>query len=211
MRRFALASLALCLAEPASAEVVARSDNGFVIRHVAEVTASPEDAWKQLVVPADWWNGVHTFSGDAKNLSLDPRAGGCFCEVLPGAKEEWGEKGWLHPRGGVEHMRVVFVEQEKALRMTGALGPLQSEALTGTLTITLKPIDGGTRLTWEYVVGGFMRYKPEQIVPAVDKVIGEQLTRLAEKLGPKEPSVEAPAPKPPGEEPKPQPGMEIGR
>ncbi|HEX8056816.1 MAG TPA: SRPBCC family protein [Novosphingobium sp.] len=206
MRRFALAALELCLAAPAGAEVIARSDSGFVVRHVAEVTASPEDAWKQLVVPADWWNGAHSFSGDAKNLSLDARAGGCFCEVLPGE----GEKGWLHPRGGVEHMRVVFVDQDKALRMTGALGPLQSEALQGTLTITLKPIDGGTRLTWEYVVGGFMRYKPEQIVPAVDKVIGEQLTRLAEKLGLKA-SAEAPAPKPPGEEPKPQPGMESGR
>lgn len=207
MRRFAIAFLALLLAVPGQAEVIARSDNGFVTRHVTEVTASPEEAWKQLLDPAAWWNGEHSFSGDAKNLSLDARAGGCFCETLPGE----GEKGWLHPRGGVEHMRVVFVDQDKALRMTGALGPLQSEALQGTLTITLKPIDGGTRLTWEYVVGGFMRYKPEQIVPAVDKVIGEQLTRLAEKLGPKEPSVEAPAPKPPGEEPKPQPGMEIGR
>jgi hypothetical protein len=198
----------LVIATPASAEVIARTDNGFVVRDVAEVIASPEEAWKQLVAPADWWNGVHTFSGDAKNLSLDPRAGGCFCEVLPGE----GEKGWLHPRGGVEHMRVVFVEQGKALRMTGALGPLQSEALLGTLTVTLKPLDRGTRLTWEYVVGGYMRYKPEQIVPAVDKVIGEQLTRLAEKLGPRTPSVEPPlAPKPPGEEPKPQPGMESGR
>lgn len=208
MRRFAVALLMLVIATPASAEVIARTDNGFAVRHVAEVSASPEEAWKQLVAPADWWNGVHTFSGDAKNLSLDPRAGGCFCEVLPGE----GEKGWPHPRGGVEHMRVVFVEQGKALRMTGALGPLQSEALLGTLTVTLKPIDGGTRLTWEYVVGGYMRYKPEQIVPAVDKVIGEQLTRLAEKLGPRTPSAERPiAPKPPGEEPKPQPGMESGR
>jgi hypothetical protein len=85
--------------------------------------------------------------------------------------------------------------------MTGALGPLQSEAVQATLTITLKPIDGGTRLTWEYVVGGFMRYKQEQIAPAVDKVIGEQLNRLAEKLGPKAPSTD----------PKPQPGMESGR
>jgi carbon monoxide dehydrogenase subunit G len=212
MRRLATALLVL-LAGPlasgrAEAEVVARSDNGFVVRHVAEVTASAEDAWKVLIDPAAWWNGVHSFSGDAKNLSIDPRAGGCFCEVLPGE----GEKGWLHPRGGVEHMRVIFVDQGKALRMAGALGPLQSEALQGTLTVTLKPVDGGSRLTWEYVVGGYMRYKPEQIAPAVDKVIGEQLARLAEKLGPRTPSVEAsPASKPTGDEPKPRPGMESGR
>ena len=124
--------------------------------------------------------------------------------MLPGE----GEKGWLNPRGGVEHMRVIFVDKGKALRMVGALGPLQSEAVQGTLTVTLKPVDGGTRLTWEYAVGGYMRYKPEQIVPAVDKVIGEQLGRLADRLG-----LKAPAPdlKPPGDEPKPQPGMESGR
>lgn len=206
MHRFAFAALAL-IAAPAQAEIVARSDSGFVIRHVAEVTASPEDAWKQLVAPADWWNAEHSFSGDASNLSLDPRAGGCFCEALPGE----GEKGWLNPRGGVEHMRVVLVERNKALRMVGALGPLQSEALAATLTITLKPVDGGTRLTWEYVVGGFMRYKPEQIVPAVDRVIGEQISRLADKLGRKTPAGPSAAPKPPAEAPRPQPGMESGR
>ena len=75
----------------------------------------------------------------------------------------------------------------------------------------LKPIDGGTRLTWEYVVGGFMRYKPEQIVPAVDKVIGDQLVRLADKLGPKAPAPDASVPKPPSEEPRPAPGIESGR
>lgn len=207
MRRFALAALAL-IAAPVQAEVVVRTDAGFVIRHVAEVTASPEGAWKQLVAPADWWNAEHSFSGEVSNLSLDPRAGGCFCEALPGE----GEKGWLNPRGGVEHMRVVFAERNKALRMSGALGPLQSEALAATLTVALKPIDGGTRLTWEYVVGGFMRYKPEQIVPAVDRVIGEQASRLADKLGRKA-SAEAPpeTPKPPVEAPKPPPGMESGR
>ncbi|MBW8754016.1 MAG: SRPBCC domain-containing protein [Sphingomonadales bacterium] len=199
--RFALAALALVLTTPVRADVIAHSDSGFVVRHVAEVTASAEDAWKVLVDPASWWNGEHTFSGDARNLTLDPRPGGCFCEVLPGEAESAAGKGRLPPRDGVEHMRVVFVERNKALRMAGALGPLQSEALQGTLTITLKPVDGGTRLTWEYVVGGYMRYKPEQIVPAVDKVIGEQLTGLAEKLGPKVTAAE----------PKPEPGMESGR
>jgi hypothetical protein len=195
MRRLAVAALALFLAAPAQAEIVSRADTGLVVRQVAEVTASPEDSWKAMVTPADWWSGEHSFSGDAGNLSIVPRIGGCFCEVLP------GEEGAKAPRGGVEHMRVVFVEQNKALRLVGALGPLQSEAVQGTLTMTLKPIDGGTRITWEYVVGGYMRYKPDQIVPAVDKVIGEQLTRLADKLGAKAPA----------ENPEPKPGMESGR
>ena len=200
MRYLPLAALALLLGSPigspARAEVVARADNGFTVRHVAEVTAAPEDAWNALITPADWWNPEHSFSGDAKNLSITPRPGGCFCEVLP------GEEGAKAPRGGVEHMRVVFVEQNKALRMVGGLGPLQSEAVQGVMTITLKPLDGGgTRLTWEYVVAGYMRYKSEQIAPAVDKVIGEQLTRLAEKLGTKAPEGEL----------QPEAGMESGR
>jgi hypothetical protein len=197
MRSFVIAAVALVLAAPSQAEIAARTENGFAVHQVADVSASPEDAWKVLIEPAGWWNGEHSFSGDAKNLTIDPRAGGCFCEVLPGE----GESGFLHPRGGVEHMRVVFAERNKALRMTGALGPLQSEAVLGTLTITLKAVDGGTRITWDYVIAGYMRYKQEQIAPAVDKVIGEQLKRLADKLGPKAPSAQL----------TPAPGMEPGR
>jgi hypothetical protein len=80
-------------------------------------------------------------------------------------------------------MRVVYAEPGKALRMVGSLGPLQSEALTGTLTITLKPAAAGTRLAFEYVVGGYMRYKTDEIAPAVDNVLAEQLGRLAASLG----------------------------
>ena len=82
-------------------------------------------------------------------------------------------------------MRVIYAEQGKALRMSGALGPLQADALTGTLTIALKPIDGGTRIMWEYVVGGYMRQWTGQTAPTVDKVLEEQVSRLAANLGPK--------------------------
>ena len=93
-------------------------------------------------------------------------------------------------------MRVINAEQPRVLRMSGALGPLQSEAVQGTLTIVLKPVDGGTRIMWEYVVGGYMRLKTEQIAPLVDVVLGEQVSRLAARLGPKA----APAqPRPPVE------------
>ena len=56
-------------------------------------------------------------------------------------------------------------------------------ALTGTLTITLKPGGAGTRIVMEYVVGGYMRYKSDEIAPAVDKVLAEQLAGLAASLG----------------------------
>lgn len=163
---------------PAAAEVVASSDSGFVVRQATEVAASAEESWAQLVKPADWWNGRHSYSGDAANLSLDALAGGCFCEVLLSQQSPRAE-----PRGSVEHMRVVYAEQPRVLRLSGALGPLQSEAVNGTLTIALKPVDGGTRIMWEYVVGGYMRPKIAEIGAAVDALLGEQMVRFAAKLG----------------------------
>lgn len=176
---FLLAGAALAAPEFAQAEVMAQGDGGFVVREVVEVPAAVPDAWRTLVKPAAWWSDEHTFSGSAANLTLDPVTGGCFCEKLAPAKEA-GAGG---APGGVQHMRVVYVEPGRALRMTGALGPLQSEALLGTMTVTLKTAGRGTRILIEYVVGGYMRFKPEQIAPAVDRMLGQQLRNLAGKLG----------------------------
>lgn len=176
---FLAAALALptmvAIAQPARAEVMARDERGFVIRQTVEVKAPVADVWRTLVKPATWWSSEHTFSGEAFNLTLDPVPGGCFCEKLAGARDA--------TPGGVQHMRVVYVEPGRALRLTGALGPLQSEALLGTLTVTLKASDRGTRILFEYVVGGYMRYRTEQIAPAVDRMFAQQATRLADKLG----------------------------
>jgi hypothetical protein len=192
-----LIALAL-IAAPAQAEVVASSDAGFVIRRAADVTAGADAVWAELLKPSEWWNGKHTYSGNAGNLSIEPLAGGCFCEVLPSAVSPRAA-----PRGSVEHMRVIYVEEPRALRLSGGLGPLQAEAAQGTLTIALKALDGGgTRIMWEYVVGGYLRQKPDAIAPSVDAVIGEQVTRLAAKLGPKA----APAPAPSHAQPDAVPG-----
>ena len=131
----------LALASPVRAEVTAQDSPGFVSRNAVVVAGTPAAVWKRLVAPAGWWSSDHTFSGDAANLTLDPVAGGCFCERLPAAEEAPAKPGAPRPpaRGGVEHMRVVFVDHAKALRLVGALGPLQSEAVNATLTITLKP------------------------------------------------------------------------
>ena len=179
-----IATLAALLAQPASAEVVASSEAGFVIRQTAEVPADLAASWQALIAPQNWWNKAHTFSGDPANLYLDAQGGGCFCEKLPLKEGAPGTRG-----GSVAHMRVVYADPGKALRMVGSLGPLQSEALTGTMTITLKPGgtgkqgSAGTRLGMEYVVGGYMRYKTDEIAPAVDKVLAEQLAGLAASLG----------------------------
>ena len=194
-------ALALSVTGPARAEVVETTALGFSVRESTEVRASPDEAWAQLVRPAEWWSASHTFSGDPANLSLDAMAAGCFCEVLPSTTSPRAA-----PRGSVMHMMVVYAEQGRALRMTGALGPMQSEGLHGALTITLKPLDGGgTRIGWEYVVGGYMRFAPEQIAPVVDRVLAEQASRLAAKLGPAAVTPAAPAPAKPRPEAAPAP------
>lgn len=198
------------VATAAHAEVFQKAENGFVIRTGADVEALPDGAWRTLVNPSEWWSPDHTYSSDAANLSLDPRVEGCFCELLPNR-----DSPNAAPRGHVEHMRVIFIDRGRMLRLSGALGPLQSEAVTGTLTVNLKARDGGgTRILWEYVVGGYMRYKTDEIAPAVDKVISEQMARLAGKLGPvaapaAPPAVDKPAaPAEPAELPRADPRIE---
>lgn len=179
-----LSGLAVLASAPCRAEVTARTDAGFVVRVTGEVAATPAEAWKAFTTPSLWWNPQHTFSGEAANLTMDATANGCFCEKLPVPK---GAPATQKP-GSVMHMRVVYAETYRALRLVGGLGPLQSEAVNGTMTVTFKPVDGSggkaTRILWEYVVGGFMRYKTETISGAVDKVLAEQIAGLAKLIGP---------------------------
>ncbi len=81
-------------------------------------------------------------------------------------------------------MRVIQAYPERALRMQGALGPLQSEPVIGILTIALSKAGKGTRIVWEYNVGGSMRYEVPVIAKAVDAVMGQQMAALGKLLGP---------------------------
>lgn len=166
------ALLALSLSEPVAAKVVASTDTAFVTRSEVVVEAAPASVWSDLVVPAKWWDPEHTWSGQAANLSLEPRAGGCFCELLG-----TGEPG--APRGSVEHLHVVQVLSGRLLRMTGGLGPLQSEPVGAVFTITLASAGEGTRIGFEYKVSGLVTIKGGDIVGAVDGVLSAQLARLA--------------------------------
>ncbi|MCW5646848.1 MAG: SRPBCC family protein [Sphingopyxis sp.] len=165
---------ALTLAPAAHAKVIDQSDAGFTVAHTAQVAATPADVWKMLRTPDKWWSKDHSWSGDAANFWLDSQAGGCFCEKLPD-----GGAGV----GSVQHARVLFSKPGQMLRLSGAFGPLQGEAVTGTLTIQIKETPTGSALRFDYVVGGYMRFKVADIAPAVDAVIGEQLAGLAAALG----------------------------
>lgn len=139
---------------------------GFSVKHEAVIQAPPAEVYRALTERVgEWWNPQHTFSGDAKNLSIDARPGGCFCEALPSG-------------GGVEHLRVVHVAPGRMLRMSGGLGPLQAYGVAGSLTWALDDAGGATAVEVSYVVGGFMEGGLERIGGPVGAVIGEQLGRL---------------------------------
>lgn len=178
-RLLALTVAALGLSVSAAAEVTGTTDDSFVSRHETVVEASPKEVWLALITPAGWWRKEHTWSGDAANLKLTPQAGGCFCETIPAVDEP--ERFTLE--GSVEHMRVIQAYPEAALRMQGALGPLQSEPVTGILTITISTVKQGTRIVWEYNVGGPMRFEVPVISKAVDGVMGLQVAALGKLLG----------------------------
>lgn len=175
------AACGIVATNPAAAEIKSQSDTGFVVGHTAEVLAKPDEVWKRLIVPKEYWNPAHSWSGSVAGFYLDAQAGGCFCELL----QDKAADGSSKPRGSVEHMRVIFVDPGKVLRMSGALGPLQSEAIQGTLTVAMEPLkDGaGTRLSLSYAVGGYMRYKVAEIAPVVDAMLADQFQRLIKPMG----------------------------
>ena len=199
-RLAAVVIAALMIAQPVAAEVVEADNDGFVTRDVVVVSADTKATWLALISPAKWWNSAHTWSGKAENLTLKPQAGGCFCERIP----EDPDPTRITLEGSVEHMRVIQAFPEKALRMRGGLGPLQSEAATGVLTIAMSPVDEGTRIVWEYAVGGRMRYEVPVISKAVGGVMSQQLAGLADLLGRVDP------PAPPSAEPEDTPADQNG-
>ena len=176
------AGLLAAISSPAFAEVKSASDTGFNSVHIATVNATPEDIWKRLLTPKDYWNKAHSWSGSSAGFYIDAQANGCFCELF----QEADVNGNLKTVGSVEHMRVIFAQPGKVLRMQGALGPLQSEAVTGTLTVAMEPAqdNAGTRVSFSYVVGGYMRYKVSEIAPALDKVLGEQFKSMLSPYAP---------------------------
>jgi hypothetical protein len=156
----------LLAAMPVRAAVADSAANGFTVKLDFNIQASPQDVYRKLVHNVgDWWNSMHTFSGDAHNLSIDDKAMGCFCEKLPSG-------------GSVRHLGVVYADPGKKLVLSGALGPLQSVAATGSMTIQLAKAGEGTKLAVVYAVTGFMPGGMNTWAEPVDSVLAEQFTRL---------------------------------
>jgi len=161
----------LATAGPVAAEVKDATGSGFTIENAIQVPVEPGKAWKALVEDVDrWWPADHTWWGAESVLSIEPRAGGCFCE-------RHGERQALH-------MLVTFVDPGKLLRMTGGLGPLQGMGLSGALEFRLAPAAGGaTTVVMYYRAGGYTPDDLSKFAPVVDRVQALQLGGLAALLG----------------------------
>jgi len=160
------AALVLAMTSAARAEVTAKAPDGMAIQIVAEAPLDRDAAWARLLDVASWWSSDHTYSGDARSLSLDAQAGGCWCEIWNG--------------GEVEHGRVVMVMPKQTLRVDGAFGPLQEMGVQAAMTLTLSDgAAGKTKLTLDYKASGSSLSGLDKLAPIVDQVLGEQVKRFA--------------------------------
>jgi hypothetical protein len=163
-----VASLAVLDSAPAA--VIDAAANGFTIANTVDVPVDAMTAWKALVDDVgEWWPRDHTWWGEASELTIEPRAGGCFCE-RNGAQQ-------------AQHLLVTFVDPGKLLRLTGGLGPLQGMGLHGVLEFRLAPAaNGGTAITLFYRAGGYTPDDLAAFAGVVDQVQALQLGGLAAHL-----------------------------
>lgn len=163
-----LATAACLIAMPAQAEVTQQSADGFSLRFQSTMGRSSADIWAALGEIGQWWEGGHSYSGDASNMTIALTPGGCFCEALPG--------------GGVQHGVVVMAWPDQMLRLNAPLGPLQATGPAAVLTFSWEAGEGGggTVLTAIYVVAG-----PGVGVMAapVDGVLKTQFDNLVRHIG----------------------------
>jgi uncharacterized protein YndB with AHSA1/START domain len=154
----------------AGAAVKDATPGGFTVENAIHVPVDAPTAWKALVNDVGrWWPRDHTWWGEKGELTIEARAGGCFCERN-------GEQQALH-------MLVTFVDPGQRLRLTGGLGPLQGMGLHGALEFRLEPAKGGgTSITMFYRAGGYTPDDLSKFAPVVDSVQALQIGGLAKYL-----------------------------
>lgn len=153
-----------------AAELEVQGDSGFVSVHQLRLVGTPKQVYRALTREIEhWWDAAHSYSGRAKNFRLDAVAGGCFCERL--------EKG-----GSIEHLRVLFAQPGKLLRLSGGLGPLQGRAVVGVMDFALTAVGDETVLSYRYSVSGPAFAGLAAMADPVDRVQLGQLQRLQRYL-----------------------------
>ncbi|MEO5721938.1 MAG: ATPase [Chthoniobacterales bacterium] len=160
-------TIGLLVVPAARAKVVSQSATGFVIAHETDVAVNPKAAYEAFVQISAWWSDAHSFSGAAKNISIEPKAGGCWCETLAEG-------------GSVRHMTVVHANPGVVLVFSGGLGPLHFMGVAGSMKVSFKVQNNGTQVSIAYAVGGHDPDNFQAIAKAVDGVLGEQMKRYGD-------------------------------
>jgi hypothetical protein len=119
-----------------------------------------------ILTPFPQWDPSHSWEGQAENLYLDLRIGGCFCEKLANG-------------GGVEHLHLAYFAPGKEIRLTGGLGPLQGMGMGGAMVWTITPGEAGNTVRWSYTVHGHgTEESMGKLAPIVDYVQQQAFYRL---------------------------------
>ena len=140
-------------------------ENGFTIEATVMADATPASTYRDLTRVNLWWDPAHTWSGSARNLKLEPKAGGCFCEKLADG-------------GSVQHGRVIFAQPGKDAPAPGGARAPSGHGRGGRAELHLAPDGPGTRITMTYRVAGVFTMDSAKLAPLVDQVMGTQLGRL---------------------------------
>jgi len=164
MKTLGIALFVFFIACSLRAGVVDSAANGFTIANKVIVKGTSQKAFDSIVKIGDWWSSAHTYTGNAKNMKIDLKAGGCFCET--DGKQQ------------VQHGTVVNVNPGKLLRLNAALGPFQEQGAVGALTFEIADAPEGVTVTMTFRAGGYFPQGMDKIAPGVDQVLVEQIGRL---------------------------------
>lgn len=162
LKSLLIAGALTLLASPATAEVVERGPDHFVLRYETGLETTPEDIYGSIGDIGQWWDSAHTYSGDARNMTLPLEVGACFCERLADGSD-------------FEHGRVVAADPGTGVLLNAPLGPLKGKTTRADLSIGWSGANAGWTLVMTYVVRG------EGVgawADGVDAVMQGQYTRL---------------------------------
>ena len=149
-----------------SAEVLAVGRTGFSLKIEPLNQASPALSYRAFSEVQRWWDMAHSYGGDAEKLSIDLSPGGAMLETLPNG-------------GFIEHLRVVYANPGKELRLLGGLGPLQPLGVHAAMNIQFDAFGSGSKTVLTYNVSGFSGQGLVELAPIVDRVLAGQMQRHA--------------------------------
>src|SRR5215469_11032987 len=164
MKASCLLAFGALLASPMFATVADSAAGGFTARIAITIQAPAAEVYSKFLRVGDWWDSQHTFSGSAHNMSIEDKPLGCWCEKVG--------------NGAVRHMQVITAIPGKSLVFSGGLGPLQSMAVSGTMSFVFTEENGETKLNVTYAVGGYLPAGLNTLAGPVDAVITQQINRF---------------------------------